>query len=227
MLRVVREAKALREDASNDGIVARRVLERPQRQFLPEPNRNLLLFDGLGHHVVLDWVRDDEDVLVVFGGGPQQAGAPDVDLLNEFRKIDAGLFRRLLEGVEVHYDHVDVGDAVLHLRGPVRRIATAEDPARHLRMQRLETALHHLGKARQVRDIADLQACIPQRLRGPPSRHQFDSQFGQSASEIDDSGLVADRQEGARGGSRHTYVSSMRTPYIGPRRGRVHPTRRE
>src|SRR3546814_13301038 len=59
------------------------------------------------------------------------------------------------EGVEVDDDKVDAADAMRVHRGDMALVvAHREDAAVDGRVQRLDAAVHHLGKARQVGDIA-------------------------------------------------------------------------
>ncbi len=73
----------------------------------------------------------------------------------------------------------------------VGRVVTDRQQTRvELRVQRLHAAVHDLREARQVGDRAHAQPRIGQLPRGPASRNQLDTEFCQSARELDDPGLV-------------------------------------
>ena len=78
-----------------------------------------------------------------------------------------GLLRGLLEGVEIHDDHVDGLDGMLVDRGHVLRVvANVQDAAVDLGVERLDAAVEHLGEAGQVADVADCRG----RRRAVPGR---------------------------------------------------------
>ena len=65
----------------------------------------------------------------------------------------------LLERIEIDDDEVDRLDAVVvHGVGVLGIVADAEQPAMHRRMQRLDAAVHDLGKAGQLGDVAHRDA---------------------------------------------------------------------
>ena len=68
-----------------------------------------------------------------------------------------------------------------------------------LRVQRLDPAVEHLGKAGVVGDFSDGQASLGQQLGGPAGREQADAEGRQLAGEVDDAGLVGDRDQGLQG----------------------------
>jgi len=62
-------------------------------------------------------------------------------------------------------------------------------------MQRLDAAIHHLGKAGQLRDVAHRQARLGERLGGAAGRDQLDGVAAKRAREIDQSGFVRDGEK--------------------------------
>jgi hypothetical protein len=102
------------------------------------------------------------------------------------------------EGVEVDDDEVDRADAMLgHGRDMVRIVADGEQAAMHFGVERLDAAVHHLGKAGQVRNVAHLEARLAQRFGGAAGRDQFDAVPGQRLAEFGEPGLVGDGEERA------------------------------
>ena len=67
----------------------------------------------------------------------------------------------------------------------------------HLRVQRLDPAVHHFGKAGEVRDVLDLKPGRRDRLRGAAGGDQLDAVACQRAGEFDQSGLVGNGQQSA------------------------------
>ena len=75
--------------------------------------------------------------------------------------------------------------------------AHGEQPAMHLRMQRLQAAIHHLGKPGVLGDVLDRDAGLLQGDRRAAGRQDLDAGCGQRLAELDDAGLVGDRDQGA------------------------------
>jgi hypothetical protein len=66
-----------------------------------------------------------------------------------------------------------------------------------LGVERLDPAVHHLGKAGEVGDVAHFQPGVAQRLGGAAGRDQVDTLRGERRPEFDDPGLVGDREKRA------------------------------
>ena len=73
-------------------------------------------------------------------------------------------------------------------------IAARQDAAVDLRMQRLDAAVHHFGKAGDVADVDDRQARIGQRLGGAAGRHQLEAARDQALPERNQAGFVGNTQ---------------------------------
>ena len=140
-------------------------------------------------------VGDDGDVGVVLGGRADHAGAADVDVLDHLVAVRAASHGRL-ERVEVDDDEVDRANAVLVHRRRVRRIvAHGQKPAVNHRVQGLDPAVHHLGKAGQVGYVAHVEPGIAQRLRGAAGRDKFHPARGQRLAQVHEAGLVGHRKQ--------------------------------
>ena len=82
-------------------------------------------------------------------------------------------------------------------RGRVLRVvADREQAAVHLGMQRLDAAVHHLGKAGELGHVDDLEPGVRERLGGAAGRDELDAVAGERAGEIDQAGLVGHRNAG-------------------------------
>ena len=103
-----------------------------------------------------------------------------------------------LERVEVDDEQVDRRDAMrLHRVGMFLVVADREQAAMHLGVQRLDPAVHHFGKARQLRDVLDLQPGRRDRLRGAARGDELDAMSCKRLGKFDQAGLVGNGQQGA------------------------------
>ena len=75
--------------------------------------------------------------------------------------------------------------------------ADGQQAAVHLGMQRLEAAVHHLGKAGVLGDVLDGDAGVLERLGGAAGRQDLDAVRRQRAGELDEAGLVGHRDQRA------------------------------
>ena len=73
-------------------------------------------------------------------------------------------------------------------------VAAREDAAVDRRVQRLDAAVHHLGKAGDVGDVRHGQARVGQRRRRAAGGHELDAAGGEAAGEIDQAGLIGNTQ---------------------------------
>ena len=135
---------------------------------------------------------------MVFGGGADHRRAADVDILDAI--VERSAFRdRRFERIEVHHQEIDRLDVVLFHRGDVLFIpADREQSAMHFRMQRLDAAVHHFGRAGEFGDVGDREAGFAKRLCRAAGRNQLDIKERELPGERDQSGLVGDRQQGSR-----------------------------
>ena len=66
-----------------------------------------------------------------------------------------------------------------------------------LREERLDPSVHHLGDPGLVGDLPDRDACRGDCLRSASGGEKFDALFREASGEVDESGLVRDREQGA------------------------------
>src|SRR5262249_29502180 len=103
-----------------------------------------------------------------------------------------------LERIKIAAEKVDRRNPVGFHRGAVTRIvADREQAAVHFWVQRLDPAVHHLGKAGELRDVAHRKAGVGERLAGAAGRDELDLSGRERAGEIDEPRLVGDREQGA------------------------------
>ena len=96
----------------------------------------------------------DDDVAEVLGSCTDEADATYVDFLDDVGLACTGS-HRVLEGVEVHDDQVDVGDVVLlHLLAVALVLPAAQYAAEHFRVQRLHTSAQDAGVGCHVLHLA-------------------------------------------------------------------------
>ena len=155
-------------------------------------------FELLEDRFILARVGGERDEGVVFRGGADHRGTADVDLLDRLFDRHVGAGDGLLEGVEVHDDQLEAEDAVvgerLHVAGIV---VAAEDTAVDLRMEGFDAAIHHLGEAGVVGDVADREASVGEVFAGAAGGEELDAGFNERLGEVEEAGLVADAEEGA------------------------------
>ncbi len=147
-------------------------------------------------------IDDDHDVAEVLPRRAQQRRAPDVDLLDELVKRRLRVLRGLRERIQVHDHQIDQLHALrLDRRQVIGTMAPGEDPAVDFRVQRLDPAVHHLGKPGDVGHVGHRQAGIGQDLGRAAGRHELDAAGAQPSGEVDEAGLVRDAQNCAHIGS--------------------------
>ena len=117
-------------------------------------------------------VHDHRHIGVVLGGAANHGRPADIDILDAIREGGLAL-QRLLEGIEIDHEKIDRRDPMGEHRGLVLGVLPdREEAAMHLGMERLEPAVHHLGKARQLRDVDHLKPGFVERLRGATRRDE-------------------------------------------------------
>mgnify|MGYP007090151944 CR=1 FL=1 len=147
----------------------------------------------------------------VLRGGAQHGGAADVDVLDGVGKGDVGVGDGLLELVEVHADEVDHADAVLGSLGHMLLgVATGEQAAVDLGVQRLDAALHHLGEAGVLLNRDDGNAGLDENLGGAAGGDDLNTKLlRQRLRELNHAGLVRNRNQRARNLSKVCHVPSF------------------
>ncbi len=150
------------------------------------------------HWLVVGGVDDDGGEGAVLRGRADHRGAADVDVLDRLGRRGVAAGNRALEGVEVHADEVDRLDLVLGRRAQMLLvIAQREQPCVEAGVQGLDAPVHHLGEAGEVLDGAHRQPGCGELACGAAGRDELDAELGQSAGEVDDPGLLGDRQQRA------------------------------
>ena len=147
---------------------------------------------------------------MVLGRRADHGRPADIDVLDAVGIRLVGRDGRL-ERVEIHHQQVDRPDPVGGERGLVLGVvADREQAAMHRRMQRLHPAVHHLGETGQVGDLRHRQAGILQRPVSAARRDQGDAALVQRPGEVDEAGLVGNREE--RAGDPHLIVRHSYVP---------------
>ena len=145
---------------------------------------------------IIAGVDNDPDVRVILRRGADHGWPADVDVLDRLVQRAAGFRHRFAKRIEIDDDEVDRRNAVLGERLPVRRqVASRQDAAVHFRVQGLDAAVEHLRKTGVRSDLRDRQPRIGERARRAPGRKQAHAQRMQPAREVDQPGLVRNRQQ--------------------------------
>ena len=169
---------------------------------------------------VVGGINKNHDVAEVLRRRAHHAGAADVYVLDGVFLGDAGPGHGLAERIEVDADEVNRLDAVRLDGGFVLGVAAdVQNAAVHLRVKRLDPAIHHLRKARKVADVAHAEARIAQRLCRAAGGNEVHAQVREVLREINDSRLVRDADERPFHSCRH-YLSSPKRPGNEKRPGR-------
>ena len=104
---------------------------------------------------------------MVLCGGADHRRATDVDVLDHLGVADAGASRGALEWIEVDADELDELDVLLlRLSQVVGVVAHREEAGVELRVERLDPAVHDLGKPGEVIDRAHVDARRTELLGG-------------------------------------------------------------
>ena len=158
----------------------------------------------LGQHAgVLRGVGQHRHVLPVLGRRAHHGRPADVDVFDRVFKRATGLGHRGLERVQVDHQQIDGVDAVLDKRRAVLvQIAPRKQAAVDLRVQRLHTAVEHLGESGVIGHLGDRQAAVGQQLGGASGGQQLNALGDQTSGEFNDAGLVGYGEERVHGGSR-------------------------
>ncbi len=144
---------------------------------------------------VVRGVHHDGHVLEVLGGSPDHAGTADVDVLDGLVER-AALGDLLLEGIQVHHDHVDRGDRVLRERRHVRGlVAPGQDAGVDPRVQGLHSSVEDLREAGGLGDARDGHARGFELGRGPSGREDLEPARDQPLREVHDAFLAVDGQQ--------------------------------
>ena len=194
-----RSLAQLRTHPAGDGpVVGVRGLEHAQRQL-----RTRLARGGaaIGAHlgqdaVVAGRVSDHGHALEVLRGAAQHRRPADVDVLDARGEVRPAS-HRLLERVEIHHHHVDHMDAVFgRLRHMVGVVALRKQAAVDHRVQRLHTAVHHLGELRHLVDGRDRHPGLGDGARRAARRDDLRAELlRQGASELHHPRLVRHRHQ--------------------------------
>ena len=154
------------------------------------------------HLRVVGRIDDHGHRFMILGRGAHHRRAADVDVLDGIRVGAVGFGDGLREGIEIHHQQVDGRDVVLRHDGVVDA-AAAQQAAMHARVQRLDAAVHDLGKAGIGADVDYREARVAQGAGGAAGAQQLDLACGQRAGELDQPRLVGNRQQGPANRDEH------------------------
>ncbi len=135
--------------------------------------------------------------IVVLRGRAKHAGTADIDVLDGIFEGHVGLGDGLLELVQVHADKVDHLDAVLFRLGHMLLgIATREQAAVNLGVQRLDAPVHHLGEPGELLDWRNGDARLLENLCRASRRDNLDAEvLDERMRKLDDARFIGHRDE--------------------------------
>ena len=152
-----------------------------------------------GFQNLIDRILVDADghIAVVLRGRADHGRSADVDVLDGGFKT-AARGHGGLERIEVDPGDIDAADAVFgHGCGVGWLVPHAQQAAVHHRVQGLDPAVHHFREAGQIGHILHRQAEPGDGGAGAAGRDQLDAEIVQGAGGLFQTGLVAQRNQGA------------------------------
>ena len=142
---------------------------------------------------VIGRVDHDGHILMVLGGGTEHRRTTDVNFFDRLFESHPRFGDRLLEGVEIDDHHVDRDNPQpLHVVAMGGISANSQNSPLDLRMKRLQTPIHRLGKTGEIRDLLHHDPRLPQDLGGPAGGDDLDVEFGEPPAEFDDPCFIGD-----------------------------------
>ena len=150
------------------------------------------------HALVVCRIDDDRHAGMVLRRAADQRRTADVDVLDAL-VVAGALGDGRLERIEIDHQQIDRRDAVLGgLRVVLRVAANGQQPAMHLRMQRLHAAVEHLGKAGELGDVLHRRAPSARSAAAvPPVEINSTPMPASSRGERDEARLVGHRKQRA------------------------------
>mmetsp|Transcript_10065 Transcript_10065/g.27390 ORF Transcript_10065/g.27390 Transcript_10065/m.27390 type:complete len:542 (+) Transcript_10065:2169-3794(+) len=155
-------------------IITAAMLERLPRQIPPLRLRHPTLLRHLTQKVcVIARIDHHAHMRVVLGRRPNHRRTTNINILNPVGVRHARLCHRGAERVQVDHQHVNhrnvMGGSSRHMRLVV---TTRQQATVHPRMQRLDPAVHHFRKPRQLLHALDRDPIPSDGRLGAPGRHQ-------------------------------------------------------
>ena len=181
-----------REIASHGRVVARRV----RVGLRCEPSARLLAHTAVRRNLVQDagvvaGVHHDAHAIVILRGRTDHRRPADVDVLDRVFECAIRLRDRRGERIEIHHHQIDRIDA-MRAHHFIVDVATSQQSAVNLRMQRLHATIHDFRKAGVRRHFGHLDAILFEQRGGAARRENRDAPLLQCTSEIDEAVFVGD-----------------------------------
>ena len=187
----------LQQVLGNCGVVPADMLEDLGGQATAQ-DRVVLTIDCTDDSRVVARIDYDPDVLVALGGRPDHRRPTDVDLLHRGVHRDVPRSDRLSERIQIHRHQIDGTVSMLSERGHVIGVRpSGQQPGVDRRMQRLHSAVHHLGMLRDLRYGRDLDATLSKGTRRTPRRENLPASFLERGAKLHDAILVGHAEKRA------------------------------
>jgi hypothetical protein len=155
------------EVVGDGAVVAGGVLEYLGRQVSPGGigYGPVVAREFVRHQRIVPAVYHHRDVGVVLGGGTQHRRPTDVDVLDGGGDTAGRVRHGFLEGIQIHHQQIDGGDAMLRHDRVILSAATEQSTV-DFRVQGLDTPVHDFGKAGMLRHLFDGDAGIGEQSGG-------------------------------------------------------------
>jgi hypothetical protein len=141
------------------------------------------------------WPGLDSNVVVVLCRRAQQGGAADVDVFDSVGKTRAWPGDGGFEGIEVHDDKIDGGEALrLERLKVIGHISPRQDSGVNLGMERFDPATEDFGLAGKIGHFCDLDTGVQQGRARAAACEQLCRALSKHTGELDQSRFVVDTE---------------------------------
>ena len=147
---------------------------------------------------VISGVTDESNAFVVLRRGADKGHAADVDVFDGISISDIGFGNRLLKGIEVHRNEVDVIPAEIEELLMVFVGGAGEESAVDGGVESLDPSAKDLGRLGVVRDFGDGDVIVVQQFGCPARSEQSPAEISEGFGEFNDSSFVVDGEDGSR-----------------------------
>ena len=187
-----------RHPCGNRGVVLSSAREGQRSKFAAELERraSVMRLQFTRDSIVLSWISHDRHGFEVLRSGSQHRWSTDVDLFNRMLFRNAFIAHGSLERIQIHADEIDRFNAVRLHRSNVRvDIASTEQSAMHLWMQRLHASIEHLGKSRELIDGSNRNTSGGEHACSSTGRNNFHAARDECTNKRNEICLVGNRNQ--------------------------------
>ena len=175
--RVITEG--LRQVPGDSGVIAGCVSVGLRGQAASLFERKLVVLEIYKHGIIVVWVNDNRNAIMIFRGSSNHRGPADVNILDCIVDGCVVARNRLLERIQIDDQQIDRLDSVLGHYCLIDA-ATAQQPAVNDRVQRFDAAVHDLREVGFLGDLYYVEAGITKLTTGSAGRDYFDVELSKA-----------------------------------------------